>query len=80
MGDFYHDQGESFFPRGRWLMIGGDVQQVRPAVCWELTCRARWLQALSIDLETGLDPAGFKVRAAQGLDAAVRPTSSNVFR
>lgn len=33
--------------------------------------RERWLQALSIDLQTGLDPAGFKVRAAQGLDAAV---------
>jgi hypothetical protein len=34
--------------------------------------RERWLQALSIDLQTGLDPPGFKVRAAQGLDAAVR--------
>jgi len=33
--------------------------------------RERWLQALSIDLQTGLDPPGFKVRAAQGLDAAV---------
>lgn len=33
--------------------------------------RERWLQALSLDPETGLDPAGFKVRAAQGLDAAV---------
>jgi hypothetical protein len=39
---------------------------------WELTSRQRWLQALSIDLQTGLDPPGFKVRAAQGLDAAVR--------
>jgi hypothetical protein len=41
-------------------------------VWWELTSRERWLQALSIDLQTGLDPPGFKVRAAQGLDAAVR--------
>jgi len=39
---------------------------------WELIIRERWLQALSIDLQTGLDPPGFKVRAAQGLDAAVR--------
>ena len=37
-----------------------------------LITRERWLQALSIDLQTGLDPPGFKVRAAQGLDAAVR--------
>ena len=34
-------------------------------------CRERWVQALSIDPETGLDPPGFKIRAAQGLDAAV---------
>ncbi|EIW70499.1 hypothetical protein TREMEDRAFT_68093 [Tremella mesenterica DSM 1558] len=32
--------------------------------------KERWLQALSIDPETGLDPPGYKVRAAQGLDAA----------
>jgi hypothetical protein len=36
-----------------------------------LRSRERWLQALSIDPETGLDPPGYKVRAAQGLDAAV---------
>ncbi len=30
--------------------------------------------ALSIDPDTGLDPPGFKVRAAQGLDAAVSPS------
>ncbi|WVR06842.1 hypothetical protein IAU60_003878 [Kwoniella sp. DSM 27419] len=35
-----------------------------------LSNKERWLQALSIDPETGLDPAGFKIRAAQGLDAA----------
>lgn len=33
-------------------------------------CREKWLQALSIDPDTGLDPPGYKVRAAQGLDAA----------
>jgi phospholipid:diacylglycerol acyltransferase len=37
------------------------------------------LQALSIDPETGLDPPGFKVRAAQGLDAAVSGTPSRIF-
>ncbi len=36
-----------------------------------LNGRERWLAALSIDPETGLDPPGYKVRAAQGLDAAV---------
>nr|ODN93004.1 phospholipid:diacylglycerol acyltransferase [Cryptococcus depauperatus CBS 7855] len=35
-----------------------------------LSNKDRWVQALSIDLETGLDPPGFKIRAAQGLDAA----------
>ncbi|WVW84254.1 hypothetical protein I302_106284 [Kwoniella bestiolae CBS 10118] len=35
-----------------------------------LTNKERWIQALSIDPETGLDPPGFKIRAAQGLDAA----------
>jgi phospholipid:diacylglycerol acyltransferase len=36
---------------------------------------------LSIDLQTGLDPPGFKVRAAQGLDAAVRsPFSTSLVR
>ena len=43
----------------------------------ELMIRERWLQALSIDLQTGLDPPGFKVRAAQGLDAAVCRPSAN---
>ncbi|WVF71237.1 hypothetical protein IAT40_006037 [Kwoniella sp. CBS 6097] len=35
-----------------------------------LSNKERWIQALSIDPETGLDPPGFKIRAAQGLDAA----------
>ena len=35
-----------------------------------LTDRERWIAALMLDPETGLDPPGIKVRAAQGLDAA----------
>ncbi|TXT12886.1 hypothetical protein VHUM_01287 [Vanrija humicola] len=35
-----------------------------------LTDKDRWVQAIAIDLETGLDPPGHKVRAAQGIDAA----------
>ncbi|KAL7421935.1 phospholipid:diacylglycerol acyltransferase [Cryptotrichosporon argae] len=35
-----------------------------------LTNKERWIQALSLDPETGLDPPNHKVRAAQGLDAA----------
>lgn len=33
--------------------------------------REKWLEAIGLDPETGLDPPGYKVRAAQGLDAAV---------
>jgi phospholipid:diacylglycerol acyltransferase len=33
--------------------------------------REKWLETITLDPETGLDPAGYKVRAAQGLDAAV---------
>lgn len=35
-----------------------------------LTDKDRWVEAMAVDLETGLDPPGYKVRAAQGLDAA----------
>lgn len=35
-----------------------------------LSDKKKWIEALSLDPETGLDPVGFKVRAAQGLDAA----------
>jgi phospholipid:diacylglycerol acyltransferase len=35
-----------------------------------LTDRERWITALMLDPDTGLDPPGIKVRAAQGLDAA----------
>lgn len=30
----------------------------------------RWMAALMLDPETGLDPPGVKIRAAQGIDAA----------
>lgn len=30
----------------------------------------QWIRALSLDPDTGLDPPGVKVRAAQGFDAA----------
>ncbi|CAD6570996.1 MAG: hypothetical protein TREMPRED_000090, partial [Tremellales sp. Tagirdzhanova-0007] len=51
-----------FFRKRLW----GTSTMIRAVV----TNKERWLQALSIDPETGLDPPGFKVRAAQGLDAA----------
>lgn len=35
-----------------------------------LSDKKRWIEAISLDPETGLDPVGHKVRAAQGLDAA----------
>lgn len=35
-----------------------------------VTRKEAWVRAISLDLETGLDPEGVKVRAAQGFDAA----------
>jgi phospholipid:diacylglycerol acyltransferase len=35
-----------------------------------LADRKKWMESLAIDPVTGLDPVGYKVRAAQGLDAA----------
>ncbi|PLW49115.1 hypothetical protein PCASD_02997 [Puccinia coronata f. sp. avenae] len=35
-----------------------------------MTRKEAWLKAMSLDLETGLDAEGVKVRAAQGFDAA----------
>ena len=32
--------------------------------------RDKWISALMLDPETGLDPPGIKLRAAQGIDAA----------
>ncbi|GFZ46798.1 Phospholipid:diacylglycerol acyltransferase [Saitozyma sp. JCM 24511] len=53
---------KGFFRKRLW----GTSTMIRAVV----TNKERWLQALSIDPETGLDPPGYKVRAAQGLDAA----------
>ncbi|OXC68404.1 hypothetical protein AYX13_03108 [Cryptococcus neoformans] len=52
----------SFFRKRLW----GTSTMIRAV----LSNKERWVQALSIDPETGLDPPGFKIRAAQGLDAA----------
>lgn len=35
-----------------------------------INSKAAWVKAMSLDEFTGIDPPGFKVRAAQGLDAA----------
>jgi phospholipid:diacylglycerol acyltransferase len=32
--------------------------------------RTAWIRTMSLDPETGLDPPGVKLRAAQGFDAA----------
>lgn len=32
--------------------------------------REKWMNALMLDPDTGLDPPGAKVRAAEGIDAA----------
>ncbi|KAK4688097.1 hypothetical protein P7C73_g2023, partial [Tremellales sp. Uapishka_1] len=72
--------GRSFFRKRLWgttTMIKAVVtnkyvteKRSRGRMLTRLIDREKWLQALSIDPETGLDPPGFKVRAAQGLDAA----------
>ena len=35
-----------------------------------VSSKETWVQAMTLDPETGLDAPGYKVRAAQGLDAA----------
>jgi hypothetical protein len=35
-----------------------------------ITGKAQWLRAMMLDPDTGLDPPGIRIRAAQGLDAA----------
>lgn len=40
-----------------------------------LTERDKWMAALMLDPDTGLDPPGVKVRAAQGLDAGMSDIS-----
>ncbi|CAE6392804.1 unnamed protein product, partial [Rhizoctonia solani] len=52
----------SYFRKRLW----GTTTMVRAV----LTDRDRWISALMLDPDTGLDPPGIKVRAAQGLDAA----------
>ncbi|KAL7413465.1 Lecithin:cholesterol acyltransferase-domain-containing protein [Mrakia frigida] len=51
-----------WFRRRLW----GSASMIRAVV----TDKEKWVKALSLDLETGLDPPGQKVRAAQGFDAA----------
>lgn len=46
--------------------IWGTAAMLRAVV----TRKEAWLKAIKLDLETGLDPPGVKVRAAQGFDAA----------
>ncbi|CAE7128382.1 unnamed protein product [Rhizoctonia solani] len=53
---------KSYFRKRLW----GTTTMVRAV----LTDRERWIAALMLDPDTGLDPPGIKVRAAQGLDAA----------
>ncbi|ELU39173.1 phospholipid:diacylglycerol acyltransferase [Rhizoctonia solani AG-1 IA] len=53
----------SYFRKRLW----GTTTMVRAV----LTDRDRWIAALMLDPDTGLDPPGIKVRAAQGLDAAI---------
>ncbi|GAA5888750.1 hypothetical protein JCM16303_005117, partial [Sporobolomyces ruberrimus] len=52
----------SFFRKRIWA----STSMVRSIV----TSKEAWVRAMSLDPFTGLDPEGYKVRAAQGLDAA----------
>ncbi|KAI9639305.1 putative phospholipid:diacylglycerol acyltransferase [Dioszegia hungarica] len=52
----------TFFRKRLW----GTSTMIRAVV----SNKEKWLEAISLDPETGLDPSGYKVRAAQGLDAA----------
>ncbi|ODO06216.1 phospholipid:diacylglycerol acyltransferase [Cryptococcus wingfieldii CBS 7118] len=56
-----------FFRKRLWASRESGTATMIRAV---LQNKERWIQALSVDAETGLDPPGFKLRAAQGLDAA----------
>ncbi|KDQ11270.1 hypothetical protein BOTBODRAFT_35570 [Botryobasidium botryosum FD-172 SS1] len=51
-----------YFRKRLW----GTATMIRAVV----TEREKWVAALTLDHETGLDPPGIKVRAAQGIDAA----------
>ncbi|CAE6353271.1 unnamed protein product [Rhizoctonia solani] len=61
----------SYFRKRLW----GTTTMVRAV----LTDRDRWIAALMLDPDTGLDPPGIKVRAAQGLDAASSFMPGNSF-
>ncbi|GAA5845245.1 hypothetical protein JCM3766R1_003369 [Sporobolomyces carnicolor] len=52
----------SFFRKRIWA----STSMIRSIV----TSKEAWVRAMSLDPYTGLDPEGYKVRAAQGLDAA----------
>ncbi|GAA5983717.1 hypothetical protein JCM5350_000681 [Sporobolomyces pararoseus] len=52
----------SFFRKRIWA----STSMIRSIV----TSKEAWVKAMSLDPFTGLDPEGYKVRAAQGLDAA----------
>ncbi|KAI8994358.1 Lecithin:cholesterol acyltransferase-domain-containing protein [Gaertneriomyces semiglobifer] len=54
--------GQKFFRKRMW----GTVDNIRAF----LMNRACWTRHMKLDEETGLDPPGVKLRAAQGLDAA----------
>ncbi|KAJ9099878.1 hypothetical protein QFC21_003883 [Naganishia friedmannii] len=56
------EENKSFFRKRLW----GTSTMIQAV----LADKKRWIEALSLDPETGLDPVGHKVRAAQGLDAA----------
>ncbi|KAG0144699.1 hypothetical protein CROQUDRAFT_46960 [Cronartium quercuum f. sp. fusiforme G11] len=56
------EEHASFFRSRIW----GTSAMLRAVV----TRKEAWLRAISLDVETGLDPPGVKVRAAQGFDAA----------
>jgi phospholipid:diacylglycerol acyltransferase len=56
------EENKGFFRKRLW----GTSTMVQAV----LSDKKRWIEAISLDPETGLDPEGHKVRAAQGLDAA----------
>ncbi|KAG8890015.1 hypothetical protein FRB98_001450 [Tulasnella sp. 332] len=53
---------KNYFRKRLW----GTTTMIRAVV----TEKEKWMAALMLDPDTGLDPPGIKVRAAQGLDAA----------
>jgi len=56
------DEESAYFRRRLW----GSTSMLRSA----LFDKEKWVKHLMLDPETGLDPEGIRVRAAQGLDAA----------